>query len=70
MSITLDLSDEIVAELREEAAQHGYTAEEWLAIQIRQRRAARTFRRREAQVQPLVEAEGWKSEEDIFRDVS
>ena len=70
MSITLDLSDEIVAELREEAAQHGYTAEEWLASQIRQRRAVRKMARLREKLGPLAEAAGWKSEEDILREVS
>ena len=70
MSITVELPDELSADLSRCAEQAGQTPEEFAAEALRRQLAIQRFRETKARLAPYAEAAGLQSDDDALAAVS
>lgn len=70
MSITLELPDDLNADLSRCAKQAGQTPEKFAAEAVRRQLAIQRFRETKARLAPYGEAAGLQSDDDAFAVIS
>lgn len=69
-TLTIRLDDELAQELDRACEQAGRSRSELVRDALRRQLALLRFRRLRGKVMPRAEAQGYVTDEDVFRDVS
>ena len=70
MSITLDLPDDLTADLSQRAARSGKTPGEYIAGAVRRQLSIERFRETRTRLAPWGEAAGFQTDEAVFAAIS